>query len=61
VHSYNVLLHLCSGGNQAEDATTRIFAEQAAEARCTRLQNGGSIDAERSRSLCMRSSVFAGI
>jgi hypothetical protein len=37
VHSYNVLLHLCSGGNQAEDATTRIFAEQAAEARCARL------------------------
>jgi hypothetical protein len=31
VHTYNVLLHLCSGGNQAEDTKKRVFAEQSAE------------------------------
>jgi hypothetical protein len=31
VHTYNVLLHLCSGGNQAEDGKKRVFADQSAE------------------------------
>ena len=33
IHSYNVLLHLCAGGNQAEDSTKRVFSPQSAEVR----------------------------
>ena len=34
IHTYNVLLHLCSGGNQPEEAK-RVYPEYSTEARCT--------------------------
>ena len=30
-HSFNVLLHLCSGGNQSADAEKRVFPEACHE------------------------------
>ncbi len=37
VHSYNVLLHLCAGGNQADEAAKRVYPEHSAEARALSL------------------------
>ena len=42
IHSYNVLLHLCAGGNQAEDSTKRVFSPQSAEVRPSGLRPSAS-------------------
>ena len=31
VHTYNVLLHLCSGGNQQGEAATRVHPAESKE------------------------------
>ena len=33
MHSYNVLLHLCAGGNQGEEGPKRFFPREATEVR----------------------------
>ena len=35
VHTYNVLLHLCSGGNQQGEAATRVHPAEASEVCCS--------------------------
>ena len=37
VHTYNVLLHLCSGGNQQGEAATRVHPAESNEVRYARL------------------------